>query len=135
VLFRVEDPYRTLMGLRRLVRERLFIATNVIPTGPPSGVSNGAWPIERGFSAFAGEMSPQTRDSVGHAFRAYGLDASAFAEDAPVERDGNGFLVPRGAWRWFWTEASLVELVEGAGFWVEDLRYVWSRIGLILSCR
>jgi hypothetical protein len=135
LLFRVEDPCRTLAGLRRLVRERLFICTNVLPTQPPPGLANGSWPIESGFLGFAGTMSAEERDSIAYVFRAYGLDASPYADGAPAIPDGHGFLVPEGSWRWFWTEESLIDLVESAGFWVEDLRYVWTRIGLLLTCR
>jgi hypothetical protein len=135
LLFRLEDPYRTLAGLRRLARERLFIAANVVPVAPPPGGADGSWPVESGFSAFSGTMSPEARRGIAHAFDAYGLDKRPYMDNAPVELDVHGFRVPQGAWRWFWTETALIDLVEAAGFWVEDVRYVWTRIGVLLTCR
>jgi hypothetical protein len=134
LLFKVHDPYRMLSGLRRLVREKLFLSANVVPTAPPANAANGSWPIAPGFAAFAGALADEDRANLAEALRAYGLDTASVGPGAATRPDPDGYSVAVDSWRWYWTEEALIELVDAAGFTVTEVRYVWSRVGLLLVC-
>jgi len=124
IIYHLPDPFQLLLNLKRVTGDRLILTSMVVP----ERVRNAAGKLDLGpdFAYFVPRLSPRVKAVLGAHFSAYNIHIAMI--NAPLNEP---LLLPDtgkpnfGPWWWVYSPAYFKNLVETAGFSIEDECWTW----------
>jgi hypothetical protein len=134
VIYHVPNPLFTLQRLRDLTRRYLVVGSMVMPDQIETG--GGFLDLSDGACLFVPALSGRKREIVAAHFRELGFPVMNINPEhpEPLPFSERGAITYGKPWWWLYTPATLVRMVETAGFKVIEWDWTWKRRAAAVFC-